>query len=131
MTLCNYIYNLEESDTVSEENMRYFDAYKITKGSTEGIILANYKSTTGFLWTIIIRKGANWKRATQRKIIIIVPIAYKKFDIKNRETNKILDSIKINTLLVFMTAFSTSKKAQTKQLYIKQKRWKKVIKVVF
>jgi len=125
MTLCNYIYNLEESDTVSEEIMRYFDAYKITKGSTEGIILANYKSTTGFLWTIIVRKETNWKRATQKDLLLLLPIAYEKFDIKNRETNKILDSIKINTLFGFMTAFSTSKKSSDKTIVYKTKTLEK------
>ena len=127
MVLCNHIYNLKEIDPISQEIIQYFDTYKIkTKtGTTEGIILANYKSNTGFLWTIIIKKGKKWKKATQKDLLLLLPIAYEKFDIKNRQTNKILDSVKINTLFGFMTAFSTSKKSTDKSIVYKTKTLEK------
>ena len=120
-----YIYNLKKLDPVSQAIIQYFDTYKISKSSTEGIILANYKSTTGFLWTIIIRKGKAWRKATQRDLLLLLPVAYEKFDIKNRQTNKILDSVKINTLFGFMTAFSTSKKSADKTIVYKTKTLEK------
>ena len=74
---------------------------------------------------IIIKKGNSWKKATQKDLLLLLPIAYKKFDIKNRQTNKILDSVKINTLFGFMTAFSTSKKSTDKSIVYKTKTLEK------
>ena len=125
VSLCNYIYKNQDLDPMEQEIKAYFEIYKIEKGSTKGIILANYKSTTGFLWTIIVFKRNKWQQATQRDLLLLLPIAYKKFDIKNRETNKILDSVNINTVFGFMTAFSLSKKSTDKSIVYKTKTLEK------
>ena len=123
--LCNYIYSGRMLDPSEQEIKNFFETYKISKGSTEGIILANYKSTTGFLWTIIVKKGKKWKMATQRDLLLLLPVAYKKFDIKNRETNEILETVNINTIFGFMTAFSTSKKSTDRSIVYKTKTLEK------
>lgn len=129
--LCNYIYSGRMLDPSEQEIKNFFETYKISKGSTEGIILANYKSTTGFLWTIIVKKGKKWKMATQRDLLLLLPVAYKKFDIKNRDTNEILETVNINTIFGFMTAFSTSKKSTDRSIVYKTKTLEKAIKVEF
>ena len=52
-----------------QEIFDYFETYKIQKGKIIGIVLANYKSTTGFLQTVIIKHGKKLeKRHTKRFI---------------------------------------------------------------
>ena len=128
MKLCNTIYALDKHDETTQEIYNYFENFKIEKGKIVGIILANYKSTTGFLWTIIVQHGKIWKLATQKDLLILLPIAYKKFDIKNRETNKILKSIKVNNSFGFMTSFSGQKKSGNKNIVYKTKSLQKSVK---
>lgn len=123
--LCNIIYNIEIQNDMQQQIMDFFEKYKIQKGSNIGIVLANYKSTTGFLQTIIVKRGNKWIKATQRDLLELLPIAYEKFGIKNVETGKILDNIDINTTFGFMTSFSSNTKSNNKNIVYKTKSLRK------
>ena len=121
LQLCNIIYSLKTLNPMTQQISDYFDTYKVQKGKLIGISLANYKSTSGFLQTVIVKHGKKWKNASEKDLLILLPEVYKKFDIKNRDTNKILSSVKINKLFGFMTSFAGQKKSGSKKIVYKTK----------